>query len=76
MLNVFMEECVLNWGCFPHLVDSFLHLHQAQVGQGGLYEVHYGLQAIVLQDQRLVAAQQAQGDFKDNLWALEEQHIW
>lgn len=42
-----------------NLVNGFLHLHQAQVGQRRLDEVHYGLQVVLLQDQRLVAPQQA-----------------
>lgn len=44
------------WLLYSNLVDGFLHLHQAQVGQRGLDEVHYGLQALVLQNQRLVAS--------------------
>ena len=51
----------------PNLVDGLLHLHQAQVGQRGLDEVHDGLQALVLQDQRLVASQQAHGHLEDDL---------
>lgn len=53
--------------CFSNLVDGFLHLHQAQFGQHGLDEVYDGLQALVLQDERLVAAQQTQGHFEDDL---------
>lgn len=52
---------------FSNLVDGFLHLHKAQVGQRGLDEVHDGLQALVLQDQRLVAPQEAQAHLKDDL---------
>ena len=43
-----------------YLVDGLLHLHQAQVGQGGLDEVHDGLQTVVLQDQGLVTPQKTQ----------------
>ena len=59
-----------------HLVDSFLHLHQAQVGKLGLDDVHYGLQAVMLHDQELVASQQTQAHLEDDLRPLEEQHIY
>lgn len=68
----FVKDCPL----FSHLVDGLLHLHQAQVWQCGFDEVHYGLQTVVLQDQRLVASQQTQGHLEYDLWALEEQHVW
>lgn len=50
-----------------NLVDGFLHLHKAQVRQRGFNEVHNGFQAVVLQDQRFVAPQQAQGHLEDDL---------
>lgn len=59
-----------------YLVDGFLHLYQAQVGQGGLDEVHYRLQIVVLQDERLVAAQETQCNFENDLGPLQEQHVW
>lgn len=49
------------------LVDGFLHLYQSQVWQRGLNEVHYRLQVLMLQYQRLVASQQAQGHLEDDL---------
>lgn len=53
-----------------HLVDSFLHLHQTQVGKLRLDDVHYGLQTLMLHDQELVASQQTQAHLEDDLGSL------
>lgn len=53
-----------------HLVDSFLHLDQTQVGELGLDDIDYGLQTVVLHDQELVASQQTQAHLEDDLGPL------